>query len=720
METKQVLKKLEKYGLPDKIVSYSTKKDIMDLESKLTDLNIEEFMLNAMNYENNEKENKAQTSKNFNYLSDLENKVISNYVIYSDKKNLDGIKEIFINEIKKFKKGAQLIINNKDRQIQDLKSENKFLSEENKILNKKVSDFNNRFKSLENDFQEKEIEIVNLNEKLKYFKEHNNLYNEFYNNFHKKEPLEIIKSYKEKHQGQIVLMEENEDLKETINLLRKTIEEGTEENKKTVKELKEKIEILKFEKKEILGNHTDKMSEINHLNKKIKKLEENNILLHKMLYQIYNKLFDAFRLDKNIKVKDEYLNIKEEDFSPNALDDEELFRYIKIMIASSKESTCNQFLRETVAYANMILRSFLKGTVKLNLRFDPMTTFKELKIFIEKIEDRIKNLESRVKRYQDIIDNNGMYEKKYESMIKSIEEEKINKINFDKKKENFRKSIMHGSFIYKKDKRLIDSNSIRSSYLINKTSQIINTSKNKVFKEENKSFDDNREKKLILPNQFLKIKNRELTSSKNKTNENINKNLITYSSRPQSFSPINKRYKKLEPNQHRILSESNTERNIKSKKYYKNSIYQLLHSLQVTNKNNNSFKDFHYKKLRKMEIGKRGNLKMENGIQKVVNFVTDIKKFISHTNRLFLYKSRMSPKKNKNSEKIKNNVKLLFDDKSEIDVKMKNRIIGKINKLISIMEFEEKKDKEKDKENKNEKQEKDKDENNKTDDKVKE
>ena len=89
-----------------------------------------------------------------------------------------------------------------------------------------------------------------------------------------------------------------------------------------------------------------------------------------------------------------------------------------------------------------------------------------------------------------------MYEKKYESMIKSIEEEKINKINFDKKKENFRKSIMHGSFIYKKDKRLIDSNSIRSSYLINKTSQIINTSKNKVFKEENKSFDDNRENKL--------------------------------------------------------------------------------------------------------------------------------------------------------------------------------------------------------------------------------
>ena len=59
METKQVLKKLEKYGLPDKIVSYSTKKDIMDLESKLTDLNIEEFMLNAMNYENDEKENKV-------------------------------------------------------------------------------------------------------------------------------------------------------------------------------------------------------------------------------------------------------------------------------------------------------------------------------------------------------------------------------------------------------------------------------------------------------------------------------------------------------------------------------------------------------------------------------------------------------------------------------------------------------------------------------------
>jgi len=236
-------------------------------------------------------------------------------------------------------------------------------------------------------------------------------------------------------------MKENEDLKDSLNLLRKKIMEETDENIKTVKDLKTKMDILNFEKKEILENHSDKMFEIEYLEKKTQKLQENNILLHKMLYQIYNKLLDAFRLDRNIKINEKYLNLKEEDFTPNILDDEELFRYIIIMIASAKQSTSDQFLRQTVAYSNMILRIFLKNKAKINLRFDPSRIFRELKYYIEKREDKIRELELKVKRYQDIIDNNEKYEKKYENMIKSIEEQKINKLNFDKKKENFRKSV---------------------------------------------------------------------------------------------------------------------------------------------------------------------------------------------------------------------------------------------------------------------------------------
>ena len=692
METKPVLKKFKKYRETNKKVSFSTEKDIADLELKLANLNIEKFISDVKKNENDKTENKIQNSKNINFLSDLENESISNYVIYSDRKNLDGIKEVFINEIKKFKKGAQFIINNKDRQIKEYNTENNFLKEENKVLNKKLSDFNNRFKLLENAFKEKEEEIIKLNEKLKYFKKHDKLYTLFYNNFYEKDPKDIIESYKEKHQAQLDLMKENEDLKDSLILLKKKIIEGIEENKQTVKDLKTKMEILNFEKKEILENHSDKMFEIEYLEKKTQKLQENNILLHKMLYQIYNKLLDAFRLDRNIKINEKYLNLKEEDFTPNILDDEELFRYIIIMIASAKQSTSDQFLRQTVAYSNMILRIFLKNKAKINLRFDPSRIFRELKYYIEKREDKIRELELKVKRYQDIIDNNEKYEKKYENMIKSIEEQKINKLNFDKKKENFRKSVTYNSLIYDKNRKIIDSDSIRSNFIINRVNEMINTSKNKVLKEENKSFDNKAEKELILPSQFFKNQNSEFTPTKNNIYENINKKVTTYTYRPQSFSPNNQRYKKLEIKKHRVLSESNTEKNIKTKKYYKDSNYQLLHSLQVNNKNDNTFRDIHYKKFRKIEIGKKGNLHKENGIQKFVNFVSDLKKFINHTNRLFLYRSLISPKKNKTSGKLKKNPKLLFDDKSEIDIKMQNKIIEKINKLIKVMEFEDKKE----------------------------
>ena len=128
-------------------------------------------------------------------------------------------------------------------------------------------------------------------------------------------------------------------------------------------------------------------------------LDEKNKLLHKMLYQIYNKLFDAFRLDKNIKINDEYLNIKEEDFMPNVFDDIELGKYIKLMISSSRPCTCDKLLRETIAYSNMIIKAYLKKKVYLSkidqknkeklLRFDPLNTFKELKSILEEKQDKI-------------------------------------------------------------------------------------------------------------------------------------------------------------------------------------------------------------------------------------------------------------------------------------------------------------------------------------------
>ena len=53
----------------------------------------------------------------------------------------------------------------------------------------------------------------------------------------------------------------------------------------------------KFEKKEI---------QIQNELSLYKDYQKENLLLHNMLFQIYNLLFDTLRLDKSIDIKDEY------------------------------------------------------------------------------------------------------------------------------------------------------------------------------------------------------------------------------------------------------------------------------------------------------------------------------------------------------------------------------------------------------------------------------
>ena len=61
-----------------------------------------------------------------------------------------------------------------------------------------------------------------------------------------------------------------------------------------------------------------------------------------MLYKIYNKLIESFKLDKNIKICGKYLDIKKEDFKPNIFDDLTLGKYFKLMISSAKPYLCDK------------------------------------------------------------------------------------------------------------------------------------------------------------------------------------------------------------------------------------------------------------------------------------------------------------------------------------------------------------------------------------------
>ena len=700
MQTQKLLKKLETNITTKNITKFSNKKDVINLVSKLNKLNADKLISEAIDLGNNNYNNNITKEKYIDFLWEIENNAISNYLGYLSQKNIKELKELFIKEIENFKIKANLEINKKERELNEYKSKCELISEENNLLNKKLLDFNNRFICLQKLFKDKEEEIIQIKEKLQFYKENEKLITLFSDNFYDKDPIDIIKSYKEKHEGEINLMHEKEDLKSTIKNLEKKMKEENDENKKNISILKDKIDGLKLENNELLENHTDKIGEIIFLNKSNKKLQEKNHLLHKMLYQLYNKLFEAFRLNKNININDKYLNITEEDFLPNVYDDEELCRYIKIMISTSIPSLSDKLLRETVANANMIFRMFLRNNINLNLRFDPLITFRELKLFMENREDKIKNLENLVKKYQEMLSSSENSEKKFENMVRAMEQEKIIK------RESYIESGK--SFFIKKNSLL---NNYSNNIITNVNNEITNMTNTNIISDGNKSIKD-KINFLTLSKEYLPTQGFELTSTKNNTNENKNNNATNmdniFKIRPKSSSPRITKYKKIEYNKKRIMSTNNAKNNIKNKKYYKESKYQLLHCLSVVNKNENSFNDTYYKKLRKITIGKRGNILKENGSQKFVNYYKNVKQLVNHTNKLFLYRSRLSPYKYYNSFSLKlkspkNKIRVISKEKEYYEKKIKNEIIHKIDKLINEMDINTEKSENKNKDNNPEK-----------------
>ena len=654
--------------IPDKIEK--KKKNLIDFESKIKNLNALDLISEAIN-SSKDNDNNILKMKNINFLEEIEKNAKSNYVEFLSEKDKDEIEKYFIRQINKFKIDTNLVINKKEIQSNEYKDKYNNIYSQNLILNTKLNNFNNIIISLENEIKKKDEEIIHLKRKIELFKQNEKLLTSFYDNFHDKDPLEIVKSYKKKHEIEIELIEENNDLKLYINNLDKILKEEKEKNKNNTKILKEKIDDLIKEINELLKNINDNTFEINALNKKNNKLEERNELLHKMLYQIYNKLIESFKLEKNINLQEKYLYIKEQDFTPNIFDDIELSNYIKIMIATSKSSLSDQLLRETVANANMIIRMFLKNKINLNLRFDPIVTFRELKAFIEKKEDKIKNLEGLVKKYK-MSNSIESHEKKYDNINITITEEKNNK-----------------DISLKKSFNRANSLSINKSYKIinnyNNTNSSNKKMKKKINSEENQSFDD-----------IVKLKNNNLTISKQAlfnqiprlTSESNINNKISYTSneiniRPKSSSPnINiYKYKKIEQNKNKI-----------KKINYKDPKYQLLHGLFVKKRHNNN--DIYNKKLNFKYIEKRCNIFKENGNQEYINSMEELKKLVNHTNRLLMYRSRLlSPNKKYESlsynKKLKKNIKSFTKEKEKEKEKgkeIKNIIIRKINKMINNIE----------------------------------
>ena len=282
-----------------------------------------------------------------------------------------------------------------NEEIEKLKAINSKQLSEIMSLQEKIEELLNNNINYNKELSDNSRKIFELEKTIYELKKQNKEYYEFKELFQNEKPEDIIRELKIKSEGNHQLLSEYEEMRLEL----KRVKYENENYKKLYKELL----IYNYHSKD--NDNSGDKSELNHYKNKIEELEDEiqknqnykkeNEVLHNMLFQIYNLLFEAFRLDKNIKINKRYNYINKEDFTPNIFSSIEIANYVKLMIKTMKESMAEQELRETIVYANMLVRSYLPE--KLNMRYKPVEILCEIKKLVDNNCEKIKSIEGNYK-----------------------------------------------------------------------------------------------------------------------------------------------------------------------------------------------------------------------------------------------------------------------------------------------------------------------------------
>ena len=573
-------------------------------------------------------------------------------------KNYEQLKSISMKKIDEFKSSANLLVERTQKEGKEYIFKLDLINKENQMLEKKYLDLKNQFE----DYEEKQKNYLNQIEQMessaKLLILNKPVFNEFLKQFKSHSPKKIIEDLEKQKNGFKLLNSEYNSTVNKIIFSRKIFDIKVEREEKKISDLNSKIHDLEDENALVLENIQSDIEELKREIKDLQGLKEENDKYRKMLYQLYNRLIGAFSLDKDANFKIKSLNLKKEDYKPNLLDENEIFKYIKLMISSMNRSTSDQLLRETIAYCNMITRVYLKN--KINSKYEPYSTFKELKDIMDKNEDTIERLRTNLEEY----------EKKLKKMV--AENRKLNKIiNYFHQEKNKNIEMKQSNMNLK----------YRNSLILRKSSYNKNNSREfSSSKKRSSSIKEINNKNRIKSANYI-AKNNILKRKKMFTEEMLNSNKSAINKMKKSYSSFH------------FINQDNIDF-----KYLRNPLYQSIQSMKcnkVINKNESKIID------KKKENKKEEKIKTINE-QNIVTYLNEFKQLINHTNRLFLYQAKMSPKyyleKNKNLTQNKpkfNRLPIMKKKKlnqSSGDLLqdfVKTKIISKINGMINNLKFKD-------------------------------
>jgi len=573
-------------------------------------------------------------------------------------KNYEQLKSISMKKIDEFKCSANLLVERTQKEAKEYIFKLDLINKENQMLEKKYLDLKNQFE----DYEEKQKNYLNQIEQMesgaKLLILNKPVFNEFLKQFKSHSPKKIIEDLEKQKNGFKLLNSEYNSTVNKIIFSRKIFDIKVEREEKKISDLNSKIHDLEDENALVLENIQSDIEELKREIEDLQGLKEENDKYRKMLYQLYNRLIGAFSLDKDANFKIKSLNLKKEDYKPNLLDENEIFKYIKLMISSMNRSTSDQLLRETIAYCNMITRVYLKN--KINSKYEPYGTFKELKDIMDKNEETIERLRTNLEEY----------EKKLKKMV--AENRKLNKIiNYFHQEKNKNIEMKQSNMNLK----------YRNSLILRKSSYNKNSSKEfSSSKKRSSSIKEINNKNRIKSANYI-AKNNILKRKKMFTEEMLNSNKSAINKMKKSYSSFH------------FINQDNIDF-----KYLRNPLYQSIQSMKcnkVINKNESKIID------KKKENKKEEKIKTINE-QNIVTYLNEFKQLINHTNRLFLYQAKMSPKyyleKNKNLTQNKpkfNRLPIMKKKKlnqSSGDLLqdfVKTKIISKINGMINNLKFKD-------------------------------
>ena len=586
-------------------------------------------------------------------LKTKENSVI-NFLISLQNKSISNLKNSFFSKInEKTQETLLKIIDYKNSMRKDLLNYELIL-EQNKSINKEISDLASNQRLLNLDLRKSQNIISKIQIDDQSLKDYKLLYDEFLKYYPGKDPVNQMKELKINNNSFLNKFNEYNDLQRKLVIENKENQRQLDLEKKILNNVKEKYNrILESNNMKKMENKSI-IEELNVEKKTLQKLKEDNNKYRKMLFNLYQKLIQAFKLNKKIKINPKYLKLTENDFYPDVMDDMEIFSYIKLMINNLNPSEKDKALKETIAYSNMITRIYLKN--KNSLRYDPLNIFKELKSMMEEKEQKIIKLSDKVKDFEIKINNMELENKKLNNLLIHFNQERIKNMS--------NKSLLRAQ------------RALLKSASLNEKKNDFNLNKNNNFN----NFNINKIRRPKTGNKYIKIKN-----EKQKRNKSMDEKLLKENEKNIEFNNAEIKNKMGTINNFNYnLNFNDIKKKIRNK--------WLLENIQL--------KEF--KKIKESK-NKDKILKIHNQ-QPLVKCLNEFNRLIKQTNKLFLYKYKITPKtlkinnrqnysakyleekkliRNKSLEEYKtgNKTEIKLDKENELSINIEHKIDDLIHNL---------------------------------------